>query len=457
MRRALIAVVEEFRAYRTYATGEERFARCAGAYFAAAVAAAKAVAVPVDAVAIDYLAQVIAAEGYPPSPARERAVRLFNQLTAPVAAKAVEDTAFYRYGRLLSRNDVGFDAEDFAISPAAFHARMTARMQATPQALLATATHDHKRGEDARARLAVLSEMPEDWAATVAGWFRLNAPLRDPLLDAGDEYQLYQTLVGAWPLSLRAADREGLSRFAERICGWREKSLREAKLRTSWADPDTAFEAANREFVRALLDPGQSAAFLQDLAAFVTKIAPAGALNGLVQTVLRCTAPGIPDLYQGAEGWDFSLVDPDNRRPVDYARLRTALGEEGDLPASLAAWRSGTVKQAVIARLLALRAQMPALFAQGDYAALDVHGTEAGRTLAFIRQAGGRTLLVAVPLRCGPACIAAGMPLPGPEFWGDTEIVAGGEWHNLLTGGRQNTLRCAELFTAFPAAVLTAG
>ena len=383
-------------------------------------------------------------------------MRLFNQLTAPVAAKAVEDTAFYRYGRLLSRNDVGFDAEEFAIASAEFHARMTALAKSTPQALLATATHDHKRGEDARARLAVLSEMPEDWALTVAAWYRLNAPLRDRLLDAGDEYQLYQALVGAWPLSLQADDRDGLAAFAERICGWREKSLREAKLRTSWADPDAAFEAANRDFVRVLLAPERSAAFLRSLSAFVSRIAPAGALNGLVQTVLRCTAPGIPDLYQGAEGWDFSLVDPDNRRPVDYARLQTMLAADGHPPATLATWQDGSVKQAVIARLLALRAQMPDLFARGDYTPLEVRGAEAGRVLAFTRQAGARKLLVAVPLHCGAACIAAGAPLPTAKFWGDTEIVADGAWYNALTG-EPGTLRCAELFAEFPAAVLTAG
>lgn len=454
LRRALVAIVEEFRAYRTYATGEDD-SPPAGPWFTAAVAAARGASVPVDQAAIDYFAQVMDGPDYPPSPARERAVRLFNQLTAPVAAKAVEDTAFYRYGRLLSRNDVGFDAAEFALEPDAFHQRMRTRANAMPHALSTTATHDHKRGEDARARLAVLSEIATDWAAAAAEWFKINAPLRGPLLDGGDEYQLYQTLVGAWPLDLRSDDRDGLAQFAQRICGWREKSLREAKLRTSWADPDAAFETENRRFVETLLDPACSATFLESLSGFVNRIAPAGALNALVQTAQRCTLPGVPDLYQGGEFWDLSLVDPDNRRPVDYDARQVALAAGDDPAAALTQWHDGRVKQALIARLLLLRQQEPDLFADGDYEPLAVSGARADHVIAFLRRRHDRAALVAVPRLCAVACIAAGAPLPDTGFWQDTRVEApDGVWQDALGNGMQGSFACADLFARLPVAVL---
>ena len=417
LRRGLIAVIAEFRAYRTYATGEEN-SPAAGPFFAAAIAAASAAASPVDAAAIEYLAQVVDGDTFPPSPPRERAVRLFNQLTAPLAAKAVEDTAFYRYGRLLSRNDVGFDAGELAIAPAEFHARTLARATSAPHGLVTTATHDHKRGEDARARLAVLSEIPEDWAAVVASWFRTNTPLRGPAIDGGDEYQLYQTLVSAWPLQLAPDDRAGLAVLTDRVLAWREKSLREAKLQTSWADPNQAFEAANRDFVRAILNPDRSEPFLASLAAFARRIAPAGALNGIAQTALRCTVPGVPDLYQGRAFWDFSLVDPDNRSAVDYGAREAALNSRETPAQALAHWQDGHVKQTLIARLLALRAANPALFDDGAYAPVEISGTAAAHAIAFRRSVGDRTLILAVPRLCARACIETCAPLPPPEFLG---------------------------------------
>jgi (1->4)-alpha-D-glucan 1-alpha-D-glucosylmutase len=457
LRRALIAVIEEFRAYRTYATGDETSSP-PGTHFEAAIRAAKASAVPVDAMAIDYLAQIIGGDG-PPSPQREHAARLFNQLAAPVAAKAVEDTAFYRYGRLLSRNDVGFDPDQFSLNREDFHARTRARALTQPAGLLATATHDHKRGEDTRARLAVLSEIPRQWASAIAGWFKRNAALRTPLLDNGDLYQLYQTLVGAWPMDLRADDEAGLGRFAERIVTWREKSLREAKLQTSWADPNEPFEAANRDFVRAALDPERSGAFLGELAAFVARIAPAGALNGLVQTVLRCTAPGVPDLYQGTEFWDLSLVDPDNRRAVDFAARAEALQSAETLSACLRHWHDGHVKQAAIATLLMLRDETPDLFAHGSYEPLRTRGPRAKHVLAFVRRHAGKALLVAIPRLCAAPCMEAGTPMPPAAFWHGTGIdMRGAEtWHDVLTDAERGTLDCEALFAAFPAAVLRAG
>jgi (1->4)-alpha-D-glucan 1-alpha-D-glucosylmutase len=222
------------RTYRTYATGSAAYA---DPRFDAAAATAERRAKGNDLLALQLIIRIIKGEGPQTETPCHDAVRRFNQLAAPVAAKAVEDTAFYRYGRLLSRNDVGCTPGHFSLSADDFHRRTALRAGDFPNALLATATHDHKRGEDSRARLAVLSELPEEWAGKVARWFCQNTALRSPALDPADEYQLYQTLVGAWPLDLLPDDATGLSQFAERIAGWQLKSLREAKLRTSWNDP----------------------------------------------------------------------------------------------------------------------------------------------------------------------------------------------------------------------------
>jgi (1->4)-alpha-D-glucan 1-alpha-D-glucosylmutase len=457
LRRGLVRLLQHLRVYRTYATGADA-SPAPGPEFDAAVNAAKAKANGTDRAAIAFIADVMRGGGAVPENRRD-AVRRFNHLSAPVAAKAVEDTAFYRYGRLLSRNDVGFNPGAFASPVAEFHRAMIGRAQSFPHAMLATATHDHKRGEDVRARLAVLSEMPEAWAQAVRSWMQMNAQHRPRELDRGDEYQLYQILVGAWPLDLEVGDREGLSAFCGRVWGWRQKSLREAKLHTSWLDPDEAYEKANENFLRAILDSGDGAAFLESIASFVTRIAPAGALNGLVQAALRCTAPGVPDCYQGTEYWDLSLVDPDNRRPVDYAARRESLQHDTSPLELLAHWRDGTVKQAVIASLLNLRIRKPLLFAAGDYQPLEVRGARADKVAAFLRPAGGDALLVAVPLHCAAAC--ADRPLTDARFWGDTEIVLpeGSDAARLrplfgdgaTEGG--TTLPCRTLFAQFPVAV----
>ena len=333
------------------------------------------------------------------------ALRRVQQLSAPLAAKAVEDTALYRYGRLLSRNDVGFEPEEFALSPAGFHACMQARAAHWPHAMLSTATHDHKRGEDVRARLAVLSEVPGAWAQAVGRWRemnRLSGARRDAdAPSGGDEAMLYQTLVGAWSPGLESSDAAGLRAFAERVIGWQEKALREAKLRTEWIAPDPAYEAACRDFVLALLDPAQSATFLASVVDFVADIAPAGVVNSLVQLALRCTAPGVPDLYQGCDGWDFSLVDPDNRRPVDWDARAAMLDA-----AAPAHWPDAAIKQRLLRDLLALRARCADVFADGGYTPVEIDGPAAEQVLAFVRGTPARAVLVAValrPMRSAPA------------------------------------------------------
>lgn len=374
---------------------------------------------------------------------RRVAVRRFQQLTAPLAAKAVEDTAFYRHGRLLSRNDVGFEPRDFSIGNGEFHRRCAARRRLFPQAMLATATHDHKRGEDVRARLAVLSECPREWGEAVLAWQAMNQGLRVATGSGpspGDEAMLYQVLLGAWPTGLRADDADGLSAFRDRLWRWQEKALREAKLATDWIAPDEGHEAGCKAFLGALLDPARSAGFLAGFHGWVARVEAHGMRNGLLQTLLKYTLPGVPDLYQGCELWDLSLVDPDNRRPVDFRERAALLERCGDSSlADLAVvWRDGAVKQALIHRLLACRAAAPRLFAEGDYRPWPIDGGdgEDGRLIAFERRLGVQRLLV----------VAARWPLvleqaaPG-ECWGGAELASPdgsrrGAWRDVLAPGQ---------------------
>jgi (1->4)-alpha-D-glucan 1-alpha-D-glucosylmutase len=388
---------------------------------------------------------------------RLRAMVRFQQLSAPVAAKSVEDTSFYRYGRLLSRNEVGSNPGQFALSPAAFHAACAERQKRLPNAMLATATHDHKRGEDTRLRLAVLSEIPDEWETALNRWMRLNAIIRrDSAPDPADEIMLYQILVAAWPLGLAADDHAGLEDFGRRVAAWFEKSMREAKLRSEWAAPNEDYESACQDFLRGTLDPSRPV--LGEIAGFAERLGVPGALNGLAQTVLRLSAPGVPDMYQGTELWDQSLVDPDNRRPVDFA-LRAALLDRGEDPAQLLrSWRSGAVKQAVIAKALALHNTSPDLFALGSYLKLEAEGPAAAHCLAFSRQHGGQILVAAVS-RLGAKALGD-LPLLPPEFWHDTQItLPAGGMRDVLTGEvfLEPHVTLDRLFAKLPVALLSLG
>ncbi len=372
---------------------------------------------------------------------RLRAMVRFQQLSSPTAAKSVEDTTFYRYGRLLSRNEVGSEPSQFALSPNGWHAISRQRRQRFPRALLATATHDHKRGEDARARLAVISEIPSDWESALSRWMRLNAPLRrdldGPAPDAADEVMLYQTLIGAWPLDLLPDDRAGIEAFRQRVAAWQQKALREAKRHSGWAVPDEAYELAAGEFLTAVLDGDRPARIVYELHEFVQSIAAAGALNGLTQMVLRLTAPGVPDLYQGTEFWDFSLVDPDNRRPVDYPARWRALEADESPEHLIMSWKDGRVKQSILQRALQLRVQKPDLFALGSYAPVRVEGPAADHILAFSRQHAGQTIVSVVSRlagRLGPLK----QPLLPVAFWQGTHLSLP---RSLLGGGIFDTLR----------------
>jgi (1->4)-alpha-D-glucan 1-alpha-D-glucosylmutase len=397
---------------------------------------------------------------------RLRAMVRFQQLSAPTAAKSVEDTAFYRYGRLLSRNEVGSEPDQLAITDTAWHAAGRERRRHFPRALLATATHDHKRGEDARVRLAVLSEIPEAWEAALGRWMRLNAPLRrdldGPAPDPADEIMLYQTIVGAWPLDLTPDDRPGLAAFRDRVAGWQQKALREAKRHSGWAVPNEAYETACGDFLTSVLDPERPARVVYDIHAFVEQIAPAGALNGLAQTLLRVASPGIPDLYQGCEFWDFSMVDPDNRRPVDFAARRAALPCAAQTPALLANWRDGRIKQAILHRALKLRATLPDLFTVGTYTGLKIEGPASRHALAFARFHAGRHA-IAVVSRLAGKCDLAGQPLVPEATWQGTIVTLprsfiGLQAHDVLTESDMRTapprLRLSDLLARLPVALL---
>jgi (1->4)-alpha-D-glucan 1-alpha-D-glucosylmutase len=407
LREALAGVVAHFPVYRTYVrdgetTSEDR------RDIDWAVGRARREARTPDRSVFDFVHAVLTLDLLRAGGSHRRrdvvdAALKFQQYTGPVMAKATEDTTFYRYVRLVSTNEVGGEPARFGTSPAAFHETNRRRLRSHPDSLLATATHDHKRGEDVRARLNVLSEVPREWRRRVQRWLQLNRRKRSevdgrPAPSRADEYLFYQTVVGAWPLELVAPEFDGLAVFRERIDAYMRKAVREAKLRTSWAAQDEPYEEALTNFVARTLDLRSSRPFIDDVHAFVEDIAAAGAVNGLAQTLLKLTSPGVPDVYQGTEGWDLSLVDPDNRRPVDYRSLRDDLAAvDASWGELLGAWRDGRVKQALIARTLALRRDDPELFAAGEYLALEPAGAEAHRVLAFARCRGRRRLLVIVP------------------------------------------------------------
>ncbi len=366
-------------------------------------------------------------------PLRQRAITRFQQLTPPLAAKSVEDTAFYRYGRLLSRNEVGSSPGQFSLSPQGFHDACLSRAKEFPHAMLATATHDHKRGEDLRARLAVLSEMPQQWAEKLDYWMSSHALLRVQLKaqDGGpdltapssaDQLMLYQMLVGAWPVELSPEDAEGVSLFAQRIARWQSKAIREAKQVSDWIEPDHVYEEACQAFLALVLDTQSSPVFLQDLAAWVHQITPAAAVNSLTQTLLRMTMPGVPDLYQASDLEDLTLVDPDNRSDIDYSLRRQALDDGAGLPLTGLLWRGGRAKQQLIAVTLALRARHAALFSDGSYVPLEVTGPLAEHVLAFMRRHQDSAVIV-VTVRL-PASLQAtdSVPVWQDGLWQGTSV-----------------------------------
>ncbi len=438
LRDALEAVIVTFPTYRSYVRPD---APSGTPPALAAALADAATRLPPDAAPVLALLRRVLSGECGPAPAaiataaRTLAIR-FQQLTSPIAAKSVEDTAYYRHVPLVSLNEVGGAPERYGLDTPSFHAFQRDHAASWPAALVPLATHDHKRGADVRARLAALSERGAEWDARIASWSRAtgrfvrrNEKCRMP--SPTHEYLFYQTLLGLWP-----ASGEPGPDLADRVAAYMVKAAREGKEKTAWIDGDAAYEAALESFVRGALDPVRGKDFRQDFAWFARSVARAGAVKGLAQVVLQMTIPGVPDLYQGSEDWDLTLVDPDNRRPVDYAglaaRLQAVAGAAVD--PLLETWPDGRVKQWLVHRLLGLRRGDPLLFARGRYAAVEADGPDAEDLLAWRREHEGRHLVALVPRRIGGRLPPEGglglsgfadgrLPLPVAGHW--TEVITG--------------------------------
>jgi (1->4)-alpha-D-glucan 1-alpha-D-glucosylmutase len=473
LKRALKQIIACFPVYRTYIDGSTP-TDADRRDIDWAVAQARRLDSSLDPSVFDFLSRLLTCDlvaeprsGFSRTAVVRAAMRI-QQYSGPVMAKGLEDTAFYRYNRLLALNEVGGHPDRFSVSLSAFHYANAQRARRTPHAMLATSTHDTKRGEDARARLAVLPELAEEWTQQVATWSRLlrageSGSLTDMPPARNDEYAFYQLMLAAWPAELShgaVPNAEDADAFRTRVEGAMVKTLREAKLHTTWAAPDAAYEEAVLQFVRNALDVSRSNPFLDAFTSFQSKVAAFGVHNSLVQTVLKLTVPGVPDIYQGADLWDFSLVDPDNRRPVDFvmremllAKSQTAASGE-DFAALMENWHDGRIKLALAAALLALREKSPALFAEGSYDALTATGDAADRICAFVRQAGDAHMIVAVALYpsqgIGEAAFA-GTVIGLPE-------ENAGRWKNIFDGREiiagDGGIAAADLFRALPVAVL---
>jgi (1->4)-alpha-D-glucan 1-alpha-D-glucosylmutase len=460
-------VIASFPVYRTYITADDPVTDHDRRYILEAVRLARWRAPAVSRLLFDFIERLLLKQTglTAPEEGQERArfIGKLQQMTSPVAAKGTEDTALYIYNRLLSLNEVGSDPTCFGLDPAAVHDWMIERQRRAPAALSATSTHDTKRGEDVRARLNVLSEIPGAWKAAVTRWRAINRRFKSelrgaPAPDANEEYLIYQTLVGAWPFG---ADPAAHASFTERVVAYARKALREAKLHTSWLSPDDEYEAALERFVRAILDRGRANVFLQSFVPLQERVAQLGIYNSLAQLVIKITAPGVPDFYQGTESWDLNLVDPDNRRPVDYAARRDALaGLSGVDPTALLASRAdGRVKIFVATRALAARALLRDVYQQGDYTPLRPTGWRSDCLFAFAR---GRAIT------CVPRMIATlspdGDPPLGPSVWGDTALAVadGGPVRDVFTGivlepapsEHGHVLAASAIFERFPVALL---
>ena len=490
LRRALREIVAAFPVYRTYLGDDEGTEAGAAGHagnapspqaserdresIARAVNAARRRLRAVDPSIYDWIQDLLSLRMPEWADERDRQDRLdfvmrFQQLTGPTTAKGYEDTALYRYNRLVSLNDVGGEPSRFGTTLAEFHAMNVERARHGAHALSATSTHDTKRGEDTRVRIDVLSEIPREWREAVMRWQRMNRRHRAtvdgrPAPGANEEYLLYQTMVGAWPID------------DARLRAYMLKATREAKQDTSWTNPNPRWDDALAHFVDAILDEATSGEFLSDFRAFHAALVPFGVLNSLAQTLIKITAPGVPDFYQGSELWDLTLVDPDNRRPVDFGRrrqfLKTLVAEieaATDLGALarglMEAPADGRVKLFVIRQALAVRRRRAELFARGDYRPLEVSGAHADHLCAFARTGPGGPALTIVPRLLAARGVAR--PL-GDAYWGDTTVAlpveVRGPLRNAFTGatveidaaGNARSVRIGRVLVDFPVALLEA-
>ncbi len=368
-----------------------------------------------------------------------RFVMRFQQCTGPVMAKGLEDTALYLYHRFVALNEVGGNPGEFGMKTTEFHRLNSERALHFPQAMLTTSTHDTKRSEDVRMRMAAISEIPDDWKKGVTKWMRMNRKFRtrvdeDFAPSPNEEYLLYQTLVGAWPIETMTPELR--SSLIERIQAYMLKALKEGKVNSSWVEPNEDWENAVCKFIESILDENSGASFQQEFLPLVEKVSVPGMWNSLSETILKCTSPGVPDIYQGTDLWDLSLVDPDNRRPVNYDIRSEALASlNNSSPEELIAdWKSGRIKLDVIRRLLRFRREEAAFFRQADYLGLEVSGRHADHCVAFLRSNPGKQLLVII----SRLTASMGDNLTG-RAWEDTiihlpDLQGGCQWHDILTG-----------------------
>lgn len=430
LRRSIREVASCFAIYRTYIV-PERNEICDEDRepITEAIEAAKSNRQDIDPSLFDFMRSVLMLETT--GKAESEFVYRFQQFTSPVMAKGVEDTAFYCSNRLTAMNEVGGNPECEGFSLDEFHGYQLEMQRTFPSTMTTLSTHDTKRADDVRARLLVLSEIPDEFAAAAKAWSAMGAQDRDPAIDGGTEWFLFQTMVGAWPIDY------------ERLSGYMQKAMREAKVRTSWVANNREYEEALERYMQALLN---NPVFVSSLGDFVATINPAGRVNSLTQTLLKYLAPGVPDLYQGGELWDHSLVDPDNRRPVDYALRTELLAELRTLTPQqiLARMEEGLPKLWLIHQAVTLRTQQPEWFGEeGSYAPLSAQGSKATHVLAFSRA--NNTIAVAPRHTLRLAGDWEGTHLTLPE----------GQWTNRLTGEQfSGTITLQDLLSNFPVALL---
>jgi (1->4)-alpha-D-glucan 1-alpha-D-glucosylmutase len=482
LRDALMDVVACFPVYRTYITARGVATRDRNQILKA-LAEARRRSRAADISVFDFVGDVLLTDIADGRPAglQQRALGLamkLQQYTSPVTAKGVEDTALYRWHRLVSLNDVGGEPERFGLPIDAYHRANARRRERWPHALLTGSTHDSKRSEDLRARLHVLSELPQQWRSRVERWARINRRFRrdgdsGTLPDGATEYLFYQILLGVWPL--QPPDADGHAQLRQRVGDYMQKAVKEAKVHTSWTNANEAYEEALAAFVEAVLDPERNSAFFEDFLPFQQQIARLGLFNALSQTLLRLTVPGVPDIYQGNELWRFDLVDPDNRRPVDFARRRALLdayaasaSDDGPGPRPPPDLDDAGAKLHLIRSALQLRRDDPALFSDSDYEPLTVTGPHAERLCAFARTLPGRAVIVLAPRLL--AGLAAETPAPdampdpfADAGWADTLVeMPAGRLEDRLAGGVHEPRRedgrlllsAADVLRRFPAGLL---